>query len=337
MRHAVNHSLLLCCCLWLVNCATPRAAQPLPPPVEVEPTPPAVPPAPPPRQVILPPGFFPPRGTWEQLRPSSVPLTVEGAKSRYVASWKSRDLDAPLTARDSTPAFMRGVLTSAPGRSQYQFVDAEGRALNVRFKNEDAVKPLSPGEANPWGLIRRNHLVDLEINHGAGGSSSDWFIATEVRLLENTTVFPLELESTLASLRERTRAAFDAKTRAFDAKVLDGFARAQKRLAPKETSDKRPPLPKPRVTDLESGMARWDERRQVLVVTTQRHHEEEHLGMERRQSGRCSPGQPCQQRVIHPGVRVTTLMAVRQIVSAQGRLVEETTFEPSTTIEEFQR
>lgn len=341
MRPAVNYSLLLSSCLWLVSCASPRAVQLLPPPVVVEPTPPVVPPVrsepPPALQLILPPGFFPPRGTWEPLRAASVPLTLEGAKLQRVSSWKSGDLDPPLTDRGATPAMMRGLLTNVTGRNAYQFVDGEGRVLNVRFRNEDAVRPLSPGEANPWGLIRPNHLVELEVNHAAGGASSDGFVATEARLLENTTVFPLELESTLASLRERTRAAFDAKARAFNAKVLGGTVRAHRRVAPKETSGKGPPLPKPGIGDLESSTARWDERRQVLVVTTRRHHQEEHPGMERRQSSRCAPGQPCQERVIHPFARATTLMAVRQIVSAQGHLLEETTFEPITTVEEFER
>jgi hypothetical protein len=264
-------------------------------------------------------------------------LTFEGAKSTRVSSWNARDLDPPLTAPGPPPAILRGVLTSDDGSGRYLLVDGEGWARQVRFKDEDVVKPLSPGDANPWGLRRPHHLLDLELEPGSGDGSSEGLVVLEARLLEKTTVFPLELESTLASLRDRTRAAFEAQASDFDARMLDGAVRARKRLAPRKLSGKATPLREPQVADAVSGTARWDERRQVLVVTTRRLHQEEHPGEDRTESPRCAPGEPCRERVVTPVARATTLMAVRQLVSAQGHLVEETTFAPITTIEEFSR
>jgi hypothetical protein len=56
---------------------------------------------------------------------------------------------------------------------------------------------------NPYGLRRRAHIVELEVNGGRGGCPNNYFVATAAKILDGTPEVPLDPEAAILELRRR--------------------------------------------------------------------------------------------------------------------------------------
>jgi hypothetical protein len=56
---------------------------------------------------------------------------------------------------------------------------------------------------NAYGLKRRAHIVELEVNGGRGGCPNDYFVASAAKILDGTTEIPMDPEKVILDLRKR--------------------------------------------------------------------------------------------------------------------------------------
>lgn len=124
------------------------------------------------------------------------------------ALYEGRDVCAAYTANDRVEyKFSRG-----PHPSYALYFPSDGRGFNfipqwiVPLPDGTTVKydaaMFRPDTANPWGLHACAHLVELDVNDGRGGRDIH-FVATRVRVLDNTTAYPWSLARVLLDLRAR--------------------------------------------------------------------------------------------------------------------------------------
>ena len=183
------------------------------------------------------------------------------------------------------------------------------------------VAQFSPRVADPWGLSKQAHLVDLELNAGLGSQAGDLMVATNARVLDGTEVFPLDLEVVLTSLARRAARQVDLRRVALhEAMTLE--------LAPLPGRPEPTPVSKPLQT---RNLIRWTD---GLEVTTVFLDAQDFLGPTVPLPVHCAPGQPCAQQFMRNSFSVHGTVVVRQRISAKGVLFEETVFEPriETTI-----
>ncbi len=146
--------------------------------------------------------LLPGRSPWVDL-----PGRVTGLLST-VSLYEGRDICADYTASDHVNyQFSRG-----PHPSYALYFPSDGRGSNfipqwiVPLPDGTTVKydaaMFRPDTANPWGLHACAHLVELDVNDGRGGRGLH-FVATRVRVLDNTTAYPWSLARVLLDLRAR--------------------------------------------------------------------------------------------------------------------------------------
>lgn len=275
------------------------------------------------------------------------PLVVGHAASSSLATWDESELGLRGPSEPATvPGAVRGFLFAAvapgadpgpysfagprgvPARAFFVsdgrgmgFVKATRRTLEDGRKLQVDVAQLPPGVANPWKLSRSIHLVDVEVNGGRGDATKDQlFVITNVRVLDGSEVLPLDLEAATATLSARA------------AERLKGLEREAARTL-KDAETELPAGTLRDTRDEERGVTRelrlnWDDAKRALSL----------VHLERRRSRyeapphplpvTCAPGAPCQQQVEYPVFEIEVTQAVRQVVTADGVLTEETTFRP---------
>jgi hypothetical protein len=165
----------------------------------------ASPGAPPPASLAIGPslaGRLPPHGTWPDLPGRAI--GVLWATSLY----DGRDDCVARTADDRVEYhFSRG-----PQSSYALYFPSDGRGFNflrqwtvplpdATTTRYDAAM-FRADTANPWGLHACAHLVELDVNDGRGGRGLH-FVATRVRVLDDTTAYPWSLARVLLDLRAR--------------------------------------------------------------------------------------------------------------------------------------
>jgi hypothetical protein len=102
----------------------------------------------------------------------------------------------------------------------------------VRLATREMVKPL--------GLTGPFHLVEVEVNGGAGSASEEGFVATSLKRLDGTKDYPIKLTEVMRDLKERTQKQATEKkadiARAMEA-ARDKVAKGRKPTGPEETSE----------------------------------------------------------------------------------------------------
>lgn len=277
------------------------------------------------------------------------PLVTSQVVPKSVAEWKDAELGLGLAMEPATlPGTMRGFLFSAvyPNADPppYSFTGPSGATGTAYFVSDGRgvgfVKgfqrrltdgsrllidgaQLPPGVANPWKLSRPLHLVDLEVNGGRGDATKDQlFVITNARVLDGSEVLPIDLGAAMTALSARAADRF---------KALEGAAaRTQKNVeaelpvgTQRDTREEWPAATGSRLT--------WDDaKREISLVHVQR-RKLRYEAPPRPLPVRCAPGAPCQQQVEYPVFEVEVVQAVRQVVSANGVLMEETVYQPRAT------
>ena len=118
---------------------------------------------------------------------------------------------------------MRGIEAS-PDRREYKFgfdrsspyaiyFESDGRGYNVlndwQVQTPNGTMLIDSAmylqdTPNAWGLHRRAHLVEIEVNRGQGGVGGHvHFVGTDVRVLDGTASHPLRVEDVLLQLTAR--------------------------------------------------------------------------------------------------------------------------------------
>lgn len=335
-------------------CAGPPPPPPAPPPAAVATAAPTATPA---LRAQLPESFFPLPTAWAPLpRAPLRPLETRGARSIEVAQWAEADLGiAPMEIAPSVvrlPGRFRGVLLAPAGDPRaveqpayvaygprgglYQawFVsDGRGQrftrglrrtVLDGRAFVIDAAM-FAPAGDDPWGLSKRVHLVELEIDGGLGDAGPDRrVVATNARVLDGTETFPIDLEAAADQLEARAKAI-----------VAKGEQRADRLFAAKGkgygAAFRRVPDGVYRVPY--ERFFRWDDGARELRVVYRAVRSAHFVGPAEPAPARCAPGQPCNQQVIVHEHRVEVMFAVTQRLAADGALVEEALYAPRAASE----
>jgi len=288
----------------------------------------------------LPPEFFLLDGPWPTLpRVALRPLDTSRVKERSLRQWTEADLVSAATGpsvRRPIPSQLRGVLVApatgepstyvfyGPAAATAYFVSdgrgqnfikgwkrqtAEGRTLEI-----DAAQ-FTPEIADRWGLTRAVHLADVEVNSGKGDASNDGhFVITNVRVLDGTEVFPVDLAAATAALDARARTKLVASLQGAQPEL----ARARQKLP----ADARPSAP----TESFRWTAAWDEAGKELRLTFFLSRVEHYLSPARPVERHCPAGMPCAQQLITPEFTIRVVAAVDQRLSAAGELTAETVY-----------
>lgn len=306
----------------------------------------------------LPAGFFPPTGPWPvSPRVPVVALNTKEVRQRSIRNWDSKTLEKVVAQADNPPeipAQLRGVLLAEPAvdtgvtaapyayfgplgrRPVYFLSDGAGQNFMKGWMRQTLdgrslalnVAMFAPGENKKLPLDKAIHLVDLEVNHGHGEKAADpTFVITEARVLDGTEVLPIDLEAAAKALDERAQASFSAAEQRAAADVKS----AEKKLPPDVTRNTRPPA-----IDRRRSVT-WDDARKELTFTYLETWGAAHAGPTKALESNCPPGAPCL-----PSYDVTTYsigfqVGVQLRLSAAGKLLEETTFEPQVKTSRFTR
>jgi hypothetical protein len=75
------------------------------------------------------------------------------------------------------------------------------------------------------GITERFALVEVEVNSGLGSSGDDQFVATNIRVLDGGTAYPLRVVDVVADLQQR----YDAHRREQEVKIQDAMADVRRR------------------------------------------------------------------------------------------------------------
>lgn len=189
-----------------------------------------------------------------------------------------------------------------------------------------------PDTANPWGLETCAHMVELEVNHGRGGTGIH-FIATALRIVDGTERFAGSAQGVLEALSARFAADREGRRA-----VIDAALRQRAR-------DLNPPPPEPLTPALLGDappqmVATWDHARSELDVLLFERATGElsaHRGRQTIPPVDCPPGAPCAYREsgtfdLFTVWTITAEAAARYRVDHQARLVRETHFTPRVSV-----
>jgi hypothetical protein len=167
-----------------------------------------------------------------------------------------------------------------------------------------------PGDRNTYGLHRRAHIVDLEINGGRGSCGGSDFVVTAAKILDGTPDVPFDAEHVLLDLRRM----FDERVKEHEAGLHAAMVEDKRVLEREKRERSIGILPSWRTHERELS---------VLFVLRDLH--EGWIGMSR----------PAQELFAHPMRRPPeriargAAMAVRYTVDHTGRVVGEELFLPS--------
>lgn len=186
-----------------------------------------------------------------------------------------------------------------------------------------------PDTPNDYGLGKKAHLVDVEVNGGRGGKGIH-FVITKLRVLDGSKAYPLQPDGILVGLRNR-----------FDATLASNRGRTKAILAKARASNpkdwKLAGRPDPQI----AVWPTWIEKESVLEVVFIARASEAAQGPPietMRQcpkcpctpDGRCAPCARCDPRPIveHPSRQYGWEIAAKYRVDRRGRLVSETLYTP---------
>lgn len=159
------------------------------------------------------------------------------------------------------------------------------------------------------------------MNGGKGDASrSPGFVITNVGVLDGTEVMPIDLEAATAALVARAHQKLENEDRRLQA-AIDAATR-------KLPSDAKAVEQKPTVAFFRR--VEWDDKKKLLEYAYLQVSARRYVGnpVEAPQP-RCSPGQPCAQPQMRiPTYEIGASKGLRQHLSAQGVLVDETFYEP---------
>jgi hypothetical protein len=186
-----------------------------------------------------------------------------------------------------------------------------------------------PSTANAWGLHRRAHVVEVEVNGGAGAPANIHFVVTRARVLDRTAEVPLDPEQVLTDLRAR----FDAEVQAAGARI-DALIRQRSDGSFQGA-----------VTEVHAAgvFPTWMRDEHRLVATFYARRGQHWAGVATQVRGQCPPCPCTPDGRCAPCVRcdpdrfetqavgaasVIVEVAARYVVDADGTLVSETIYEP---------
>ncbi len=266
---------------------------------------------------------------WDHVpAPDGLPLPLDGRvvgvlQAGYTTAW-GRTASAVM----SRGAYMFSVDRSMPfwvyfptdageqAQSPYRVTLPDGAPFEA-----PVASMLRPGAPNDQGLAEVGHLVELEVNGGAG-SREGHFVATAVRVLDGSPEIPMHTGQVLLALQARIDRILARDARAFESARRWGVVEQEERLVT-GTWDSQ--------TQTLESVFRWEllARREGdrVVVETER----------------CPPC-PCDDGVCAPCARCLATdhayridevreveMAVVQVVDPRGRLLRETVLAPRTS------
>jgi hypothetical protein len=267
---------------------------------------------------------------WEHVpAPDGLPLPLAGHVVGLLQAGYTRGWGQTESAVMSRGAYMFSVDRSMPFWVYFPTDDGEQAHSPYSVTLPDGspfetpvASMLRPGAPNDRGLSEIGHLVELEVNGGAG-SREGHFVATAVRVLDGTPEIPMQTGQVLLALQARIDRLLARDGRAFERARRQGTVEQEERVVT-GTWDAA-------AHTLES-VFRWE-----LLVR----REGERVVVE---TDRCPPC-PCQNGVCAPCARCLPVdhtyrideqreveMAVVQVVDAQGRLLRETVLAPRTTV-----
>lgn len=190
---------------------------------------------------------------------------------------------------------------------------------DVRF---DAAM-FDPATSDPWGLDGAAHLVEVEVNRGAGAVPNLHFVITKARVLDGKDGYPVA-----ADLLSTARATWDrwlASTEPRAAAELEAAARAA------------PGTPYgPETEEVTEGfLPGWSPSERRMRVTFVRRVARTSTRVERQViAHECPPGAPCmppheEDVTLHRTYGVE--MALEVVVAADGRVVDAIAYGPAAT------
>ncbi len=228
---------------------------------------------------------------------------------------------------------------SFDGTSPYAlYFESDGRGENYltgwgvpvpgqKYEQFDAAMFDSATE-NDWGLERKAHLVELEVNNGKGGGGLH-FVVTDARVLDGTDGFPLDTTAVLVNLRRR----FDTELEARRDELSDRMAESKQRAEDKVVGERHPEKARPAAqVAIWPSWHREDRRLSVTFVYLAGGTIDETIPAKDVKHPDCPPGAPCvdwgppqpQPASHHYGVE----MGATFEVDASGGVTALTIYEP---------
>lgn len=306
----------------LVGCARPRP----PAPVAV-----ATPTCPTPMQ----PDVLPePPAPWAALPPEMKPIAL--AREIVVDTWAATDFDIPATSAPTVPGIIEAIASASPGGNDGYMLSFKGLWLEPWFAVESGDKllvrsqigldrqrrrfparPLAPGEANPWQLVRPFHIIRAEVNGGAGGAERS-VVITNANVLDGTAVFPIDLPAFMAELAPRLVAAY-AKDEQRIEKLRTNWVKTLPTTGTRTL-----------ISNNETRQFVWRDRK--LVIVDQRVSTEEWKDKFIPRTPPCPKTHPCPIHLPRPRVYLVIRSAVRQELDAKTLVLVQTRYRATATI-----
>ena len=159
---------------------------------------------------------------------------------------------------------------------------------NQQYEQYDAAM-FGAAVQDEWGLDRKAHLVELEVNNGKGGRGLH-FVVTDARVLDGTDDFPMDPVAVLVSLRRSFDREIDARRDDLNAKMAASKQRAEQAVVGKRDPEKTMP---------EAQVAMWpswhreDRKLSVTFVYLAGGVINETIPAEHVKHPDCPPGAPC--------------------------------------------
>jgi hypothetical protein len=99
----------------------------------------------------------------------------------------------------------------------------------------------NPETVKQWGVPGGNVLVEVEVNGGAGAPAEEGFVATNMKVLDDSKEYPLKVAKVLADLNKRYQAWRKEHQKELDTALSDSQTKAlkkdEKATGPRETQE----------------------------------------------------------------------------------------------------
>ncbi len=228
---------------------------------------------------------------------------------------------------------------SFDGTSPYAlYFESDGRGENFltgwgvplpsqQYEQYDAAM-FDAATEDEWGLDRKAHLVELEVNNGKGGRGLH-FVVTDARVLDGSEDYPLDPVAVLVALRRRFDQEVDARRDELAKHLAEAKQRAEDAVVGKRDPDKAKPTTQVAIWP---SWHREDRRLSVTFVYRVGGAIHETIPAENVKRPDCPPGAPCvdwgparPQPTSHAyGVE----MGATFVVDASGEVTAVTIYEP---------
>ncbi|MSQ95165.1 MAG: hypothetical protein EXR98_11505 [Gemmataceae bacterium] len=89
-----------------------------------------------------------------------------------------------------------------------------------------ALNLANPRAVLPWAVTQSYALVELEVNGGRGSPAGDSFVATEIKVIENSKDFPLKVADVVKQVKARYEEYLVKQKNAIDKAMKDGLEKS---------------------------------------------------------------------------------------------------------------